>query len=86
MEKTEYQTIIRRNVGSLEWEIWSNVPRDVRRLKKCAVSYGAEVIQESSNAISVRGLPVRAILFREKPQKKRSSAAVRDVTLKPRAI
>ena len=64
MTNQERETIIRRSASDKCFDVWSDIPRDIRRLRKSAEAFGCEVEECDSGAIRVRDLPVRAITFR----------------------
>jgi hypothetical protein len=45
------------------FDVYSDIPRDIFRLRKSAAAYGCEV-EDHEGGIRVRNLPVRAITFR----------------------
>ena len=64
MTNEERETIIRRSASDKAFDVWSDVPRDIRRLRKSAAAFGCEIEEYASGAIRVRELPIRAITFR----------------------
>ena len=64
MTNDERETIIRRSASDRAFDVWSDVPRDITRLRKSAQAFGCEVEEYPSGAIRVRELPIRAITFR----------------------
>jgi hypothetical protein len=45
------------------FDVYSDIPRDIFRLRKSAAAYGCEV-EDHEGGIRVRNLPVRALTFR----------------------
>lgn len=69
---SERETVIRRSMADHEWDVWTCVPRDMRRLERSAKAFGAD-IEYLGDAIRVRNLPVRALTFRAKDTSKASA-------------
>jgi len=62
--KRKRETIIRRSAKDKCFDVWSDVPRDINRLRKSAAAFGCPVEESDSGVIYVRELPIRAITFR----------------------
>lgn len=63
LSQVETETVIRRSASDNTFDVWTAIPRDIRRLRKSAAAFGCAV-EELGDAIRVRNLPVRALTFR----------------------
>ena len=71
MTNQERETIIRRSAIDKCFDVWSDIPRDIRRLRKSALAFGCEIEELDSGAIRVRQLPIVAITFRAHDKRRR---------------
>lgn len=60
----ETETIIRRSADDKFWDIYSDIPRDMRRIIAMAEAFGCEVKETQHGGVRCR-VPVRALTFRK---------------------
>lgn len=65
LTRQETETIIRRSESDGYFDIYSDIPRDIRRILQAAEAFGCEVHKTEYGGVRCR-LPLKALTFRAK--------------------
>lgn len=79
LTRAETETLIRRSADEKCYDIFTEIPKDIRRFRRLADAYGLPV-EETQYGIRLRGVPLGALMVRKTRPQSRKVATAPDIS------